>query len=160
MRFGSYLRRWFRNVWRKMMSKLMSKHKNRHPDVMHESRLTAPPSERRYFLAPVSHTEIEPRHEKTCLCHTRTTKVQISLRILAVWSTPLLFAAWIVQYLYYTCCSRNFKTLASLRSWADRFKSILVANSEDGFSRDEAQLLLGMQEKLYYHSRTTMVWHS
>ena len=25
---------------------------------------------------------IEPRHEKTCLCHTRTTKAQISLRII------------------------------------------------------------------------------
>ena len=35
----------------------------------------------------------EPRHEKTCLCHMRTTKVQISLRIHAVWSAPLLFAA-------------------------------------------------------------------
>ena len=30
----------------------------------------------------------------------RTTKVQISLRICAVWSAPLLFAAWIVLYLY------------------------------------------------------------
>ena len=38
----------------------------------------------------------EPRHEKTCLCHMRTTKAQISLRIHTVWSAPLLFAAWIV----------------------------------------------------------------
>ena len=36
---------------------------------------------------------IEPHHEKTCLCHMRTTKAQISLRIRAVWSAPLLFAA-------------------------------------------------------------------
>ena len=35
----------------------------------------------------------EPCHEKTCLCHMRTTKAQISLRICAVWSVPLLFAA-------------------------------------------------------------------
>ena len=35
----------------------------------------------------------EPRHEKTCLWHMRTTKVQINLRILAVWIAPLLFAA-------------------------------------------------------------------
>ena len=35
----------------------------------------------------------EPCHEKTCLCHMRTTKTQISLRIRAVWSAPLLFAA-------------------------------------------------------------------
>ena len=35
----------------------------------------------------------EQRHEKTCLCHMRITKVQISLPICAVWSAPLLFAA-------------------------------------------------------------------
>ena len=33
----------------------------------------------------------EPRHEKTCFSHMRTTKVQISLCIHAVWSAPLLF---------------------------------------------------------------------
>ena len=38
----------------------------------------------------------EPRHEKTCLCLMRTTKAQISLRIRAFWSAPLLFAAYIV----------------------------------------------------------------
>ena len=32
------------------------------------------------------------RHEKTCLCHLRTTKAQISLHIRAGWSAPLLFA--------------------------------------------------------------------
>ena len=30
----------------------------------------------------------ESRHEKTCLCHMRTTKAQISLRIRAVSSAP------------------------------------------------------------------------
>ena len=35
---------------------------------------------------------IEPRHEKTCFRHMRTTKVQISLRILAVWSATFDFA--------------------------------------------------------------------
>ena len=34
----------------------------------------------------------EPRHEKTSLCHMRTTKAQISLCIPAVWSAPLLLA--------------------------------------------------------------------
>ena len=34
----------------------------------------------------------EPRHEKTCFCHMRTTKMQISLRFHTVWSAPLLFA--------------------------------------------------------------------
>ena len=43
---------------------------------------------------------IEPRHEKTCFSHMRTTKVQISLRTHTVWWAPLLFAAWIVYYLY------------------------------------------------------------
>ena len=38
----------------------------------------------------------EPRQEKTCLCHMRTTKAQISLHIRAVWSAPLLFTVWIV----------------------------------------------------------------
>ena len=42
----------------------------------------------------------ETRHDKTCFCHMRTTKEQISLHIRAVWSAPLLFAAWIVQYFY------------------------------------------------------------
>ena len=40
------------------------------------------------------------RHEKTCLCHIWTTNAQISLRIRAVWSAPLLFTAWIISYLY------------------------------------------------------------
>ena len=40
-------------------------------------------------LTPVLFIIIEPRHEKTCLCHMRTTKVQISLRIRAVWSASL-----------------------------------------------------------------------
>ena len=38
----------------------------------------------------------EPHHVKTCFCHMRTTKKQISLRIRPVRSLPLLFAAWIV----------------------------------------------------------------
>ena len=35
---------------------------------------------------------------------------------------------------------RNFKTVASLCSWADRFVSCLVANPEDRFACDEAQV--------------------
>ena len=38
----------------------------------------------------------EPRHEKTCFYHMRTTKAQISLRIRAVLSALLLFAVYIV----------------------------------------------------------------
>ena len=33
----------------------------------------------------------EPRHEKTCFGHMRTTKAQSSLCIFTVWSAPLLF---------------------------------------------------------------------
>ena len=62
-------------------------------------------------------TLLEPHHAKTCLCHMRTTIAQISLRIRAIWPTPLLFAA----------CG-----------CAGRFESYLVANPEDRFSRDEA----------------------
>ena len=39
----------------------------------------------------------EPRHEKTCFSHMRTTKVQISLRIRAARSAPLLFAVKFVS---------------------------------------------------------------
>ena len=38
----------------------------------------------------------EPRYEKICFYHMRTTKPQISLHIRAVWSAPLFFAAWTV----------------------------------------------------------------
>ena len=41
-----------------------------------------------------------------------------------------------------TCYNRNFKTLASLCSWADQFESYQVANPEDRFSRDVAHVLL------------------
>ena len=39
-------------------------------------------------------------HEKTYFCHMWPTKAQINLHIHAVWSAPLLFAAWIVTRLY------------------------------------------------------------
>ena len=44
------------------------------------------------------------------------------------------------QYDISTCYSRNFKTLASLYSWAGWFESYLFEHPEDRFSRDEAQL--------------------
>ena len=69
----------------------------------------------------------EPRHEKTCLCHMRTTKAQISLRIRAVWSAPLFSLPR--QYNISSFYIRNFKPYASLCSWAGRFESYLVANS-------------------------------
>ena len=57
----------------------------------------------------------EPRHKKTCLCHMRTTKAQISLRNLCCSLSG--------QYNTSTCYSRNFKTLACRISWASRFES-------------------------------------
>ena len=48
---------------------------------------------------------------KCVLCHMRTTKVQISLRIRAVWSAPLLFAT---KYDMYTCSTQSFKILVSV----------------------------------------------
>ena len=52
---------------------------------------------------------------------------------------------WMLSFLTpdmggYTWSSRNFKTLASLISWAGRFESHLVANPEDRFSRDVAHI--------------------
>ena len=46
-----------------------------------------------WFCCAAAHFRYEPRHEKTCLCHLRTAKVQISLCIHTVWSAPLLFVA-------------------------------------------------------------------
>ena len=36
--------------------------------------------------------KLEPRHEKTSLCHMLTTKMQVILPMRTVWSVPLLFA--------------------------------------------------------------------
>ena len=41
-----------------------------------------------------------------------------------------------------TCYSRNFKSLSGLISWADRFESYLVANPEDRFCPDVAQIVM------------------
>ena len=67
----------------------------------------------------------EPRHEKkNWLWHMQTTKAQISLRIRASWSAPLLFASY--KYSTSNCYIQNFKTLASFWSWAGRFESYLL----------------------------------
>ena len=73
----------------------------------------------------------------TCLCHMRTTKAQISLRIRAVWSTPLLFAAWIVLYLFllYTIFQISSKSL-----WLSRPVWVLPDRNPEGrFSHDAAK---------------------
>ena len=45
------------------------------------------------LVCPCFVVSYQPRHEKTCLCHMRTTKMQISLHICAVSSASLLFTA-------------------------------------------------------------------
>ena len=66
---------------------------------------------------------------KRVLCHMRTRRAQISLRIRI------------------TCYSRNFKPLASLCSRAGQFESNLVENPEDTFSRDVAHFVLHDYQK-------------
>ena len=45
-------------------------------------------------------------------------------------------------------------TLASFFSWADRFESYLVGNSEGSFSRDEAQMIMNINSITHTFSRT------
>ena len=51
--------------------------------------------------------------------------------------SAFMFTAWMVNTS--ACYSLNYKTLASLISWAGQFWSYLVANPEGRFSRDEVQ---------------------
>ena len=82
----------------------------------------------------------------TCLCHMWTTKMQISLRIRAVWSA----SCYSLPRWYNTCTSsfyiRNFKPLASFLSWVGRFESYLIANPEDRFSCDVAHTYFVLQQ--------------
>ena len=70
-----------------------------------------------YYLS-----ETGPRHKKTCFCHTSTTKAQISLRIHAVWSAPLLFEAWIVTRFY------NSKLYSSISTYAVSFAESVLSS--------------------------------
>ena len=62
----------------------------------------------------------EPRHEKTCFCHMRTTKAQISLRIRAVWSPPGLFTALV----------RCLDSIIPLLAIAEISRPLLVSSTE------------------------------
>ena len=53
-----------------------------------------------------------------------------------------LISTFIVRSLDSSCYVQNFKTLSGLCGCADRFESYLVANPEDRFSRDEAQMFV------------------
>ena len=70
----------------------------------------------------------EPCHEKTCLCHMRTTKAQISLRICTVWSASCLDS--IIPLVSIFEISSLY--LASV--------SVCFRKPKDRFSRDEAHM--------------------
>ena len=61
--------------------------------------LTTDPNLETIFPVSSSWRSYEPRHEKTCVCHMRTTNAHINLRIRAVWSAPLLFECTIYMYI-------------------------------------------------------------
>ena len=68
----------------------------------------------------------EPCHEKTCLCHMRTTKAQISLCICTV---CVLISAFIVRCLdsiISTLLKSRFSTLSSFCNWPGWFESYLI----------------------------------
>ena len=67
-----------------------------------------------------------PRHEKTILCHMRTTKTQISTLISA-------FIVCCLDSLIPIVAISDFSVLANFCSWACWFESYLVANLWTGF---------------------------
>ena len=81
---------------------------------------------------------------KSPLCHMRTTKAQIGLRIRAVWSAPLISLPW--KYNTSTCYSRNFKTLSCLCSWAVRFEPYLIGHPKYSFLVTWLNLYRGVQK--------------
>ena len=81
---------------------------------------------------------VEPHHEKTCLCHMRTIKAQVSLRICTVWSAS------------FVCCLDRIIPLVSIAEISSLYLASVTAQAglsltwsqtpEDRFSRDGAQL--------------------
>ena len=81
----------------------------------------------------------EPRHEKTCLCHMRTTKAQSEQHLCC--SLPR-------SYNSSSFYIRDFKPLASFFDCAGRFASYLVENPEGRFSRDVAYFISSEQRSI------------
>ena len=75
-----------------------------------------------------------PHHDKTCFCHMRTTRVQISLHIR---NQHLCLPG---QYKTSSFYIQNFKPLPSFSGCTGWFVSFLVANPNNRFSCDEAEL--------------------
>ena len=77
---------------------------------------------------------------KPDLCHMQIASAQSDL---------CLCCSLLRKYNTCICYIQNFKTLASLCSWAGRFASYLVANPEDRFSHDMAHNILGSNKASY-----------
>ena len=74
-----------------------------------------------HILLQERQIEYEPHHNKTCLCHMRTTTVQISLRIRRLISA---FVVGCPDSITISCYIQNF---ACFCCWAGKFKSNLAA---------------------------------
>ena len=92
----------------------------------------------------------------------RTTKVQISLRIRAVWSAPLLFRYLDSITPLVSISEISSLHLASVAAQASLwFASYLIANPEDRFSHDEAHIGNVSNVKRFFcckHLRGKLQW--
>ena len=96
---------------------------------------------------------------KPVLCYIRTTKMQIGLGMPAVWSVSLFIVHCLDSTTFCTCYIQSFKTLASFWSRAGHFESHPVANAEERFSRDKAQLTHIILAFLFLGPRQTVQTH-
>ena len=92
------------------------------------------------------------RREKNWICCVRTTNVQTSLHIRAIWFAPLSFALWTIRYSL-TCNMGNSKIPASL--WAER-----SGLSRPGYKSWRQGFLGRSTNKIYTRSDQTNSWSS
>ena len=97
-------------------------------------RCSNPTLRQKYFIFIWTPVIYEPHHEKTCLCHMRTTKVQIMRSLISTFIVRCLdsISSFFIG---------NFMPLTSFYSCAGRFESYLLANPKDRFSRNEVYIL-------------------
>ena len=89
------------------------------------------------------------RHEKTCFCHMRTTKTSCRSACGSAQSDQCLCYSLPIWYNASSFYIRNLKPLASFCGCTVWFESTLVANPEDRFSRDVAQVIFIYCEKVH-----------
>ena len=76
--------------------------------------------------------------------------IKYLVSVYAIYKVQSGYRIWLYQFLIVAqVIFLLFKTLASLYSWAGRFESYLVANLEDRFSRDEAQIIYYLEATLW-----------